>query len=168
MSYKNFFAYVLMIGLMICPSIEARKIKNTLVITKDVKDSKISQSEFEGSQIILSDTFPSDLKKKFSEIMFAGFEKEPNSTKESFILVNNTDEEITGFEIKIDYLDMQDRMLHSRVIGMDCMVPPGESRKFDIRSWDTQRTYFYYLGNEPKRVATPFKVKINPISFYIK
>ena len=63
---------------------------------------------------------------------------------------------------------MKGRMLHSRIVELDCEVPPEESRKFDITSWDKQHTYYYYLGNEPKKVATPFQVKFLPLSFRVK
>lgn len=99
---------------------------------------------------------------------FSGYDKEPNSNKESFILMNPGPYVITGYEVKIEYLDMQGRMLHSRKVTLPCFVPPGENHRFDIPSWDIQHTYYYYLGNAPKRVATPFQVRFLPQAIWIE
>lgn len=100
-------------------------------------------------------------------VKFTGYEKEVNSSKESFILSNKSDLILAGYEIKIVYKDMDDRMLHSRIVTGEIEVLPNESRRIDIDSWDTQHTYYYYRGNEPKKVSTPYKVKIIPLSFKI-
>ena len=160
--YK-FFILSLLLGFVYFQPVSAKKIKNTFIISKETRKS---EKPFEGTQISLSDSVTSV--DKLKRISFVGYEKEPNSTRESFILVNPTDENIIGFEVKIDYLDMQGRMFHSQIIKKECSVPHGESRKFDFPSWDSQRTYYYYLGNEPKKVATPFQVKFHPLSFWIR
>lgn len=100
-------------------------------------------------------------------IRFTGYDKTLPSKKESFLIVNRSDAEIKKIGIRITYLDMKDRMLHSRDITVDCTVPPGETRRGDISSWDVQNTYFYYLGPEPRRVATPYKVRFEPLWFLI-
>lgn len=153
---------------------DAKKIKHSFKIEKELKNSLHKHSDIKGREIILEDeenhagdTIKNPTITSLKQMKFSGYEKESNSNKESFILTNPTHETITGFKVKIDYTDLQGRMLHSRIIEESCNIPGGESRKFDIPSWDTQHTYFYYLGNEPKKVATPFKVKFNPISFWI-
>lgn len=98
-----------------------------------------------------------------SSVSFSGYDKPVSSSKESFLVTNNNSKAIEALEIKITYLDMKDRMLHSRIVNVSCYVPAGETRKADISSWDTQKTYYYYLGPSPKRVATPYKVKITPV-----
>lgn len=151
--------------------LEAKKIKNTLTVGKTQKKEQKIIQEKEGRELNLLDSIiPIDDKCELMElkkISFVGYEKEPNSSMESFIIMNPGSERILGFKVKIDYLDMKGRMLHSRIIEEDCEVPSGENRKFDIGSWDKQHTYYYYLGNSPKKVATPFKVVFNPISYRI-
>lgn len=150
--------------------IDARKVKNTLRIEKDKAAVEAAKQEFEGKMIILSDSLSVDplALSHLKNVKFAGYEKEPNAAVESFILINPTEKHLTGYEVKIDYLDMKGRMLHSRTLKQRCIVPGGETRKIDINSWDKQHTYYYYLGNEPKRVATPYQVKFTPLALWIK
>lgn len=154
---------------------EAKKIKHSFRIDKSSEKVSSKKENRSGKEIFLpgsleieNDTSISPITSELGKVRFAGYEKEPNANKESFILINPTNKTITGFRVKIDYLDMKERMLHSRTIDEKCEVPGEESRKFDIQSWDPQRTYYYYLGNEPKKVATPYKVKFTPISFRIE
>lgn len=100
-------------------------------------------------------------------ISFTGYDKTVQSKKESFLIVNRSNAEIKKIGIRITYLDMKDRMLHSQDATVTCTVPSGETRKGDIPSWDIQNTYFYYLGPEPRRVATPYKVRFQPLWFMI-
>lgn len=150
-------------------SAEGKKIKNSFKIEKsDKTKSKSQMSGFPGKEISFIDTLSNrqDLK-ELEKCGFAGYEKEAHSNKESFILINGSDKTILAFKLRIDYLDIKDRMLHAREVQQMCVVPPGETRRFDIKSWDTQHTYYYYLGNEPKKVAIPYKVSISPISLWI-
>ena len=146
---------------------EAKKIKNSFHIVKDsksVKDSKFDKEktlQIDGIEIVVADPDK-------TLISFAGYEKEANASKESFIVSNASDTTIVGCEIRLDYLDMKHRMLHSRTLKVPCNLPPGESRKLDIKSWDTQHTYYYYLGNEPKKVATPYQVSFTLLSYWVE
>lgn len=152
---------------------DGKKIKNSFTIPKS-KTIKAKEETIKGIKIELSDSlqnFQSESEVQMSDfrgINFAGYDKEPNSAVESFVLVNPTPSAILGFEVKIDYLDMQDRMLHSRNYKTACFIPGGETRRFDIKSWDSQNTYYYYLGNAPKRVATPFKVTFTPLAVWVE
>ena len=134
--------------LMATPS-GAKKIKNSFKIEKESKTDVKSGERMRGEELVPSDSI----------CTFTGYDKDINSNMESFILVNHSEDTITGFRIRIDYLDLQGRMLHSRIVKESCDVPPGEARRVDVRSWDKQHAYYYYLGNEPRRVATPFKVE---------
>lgn len=102
------------------------------------------------------------------DVTFAGYDKQASASTEDFLLVNNTGATITGISIRIDYADMSDRMLHSRTVTTQCHVPPGETRKIEIKTWDRQHSYYYYLGNEPRRVATPYKVAITPLYLWLE
>lgn len=93
-------------------------------------------------------------------ISFSGYDKPAPSSKESFHITNSSTTTINKVGIRITYLDLKNRMLHSRDVEVNCCVPGGESRLTSIPSWDIQHTFFYYLGPEPKKVATPYKVVI--------
>ena len=172
-------AFLLIAVGVVSLTVNAKKIKTSFKVDKDSskknKDSNapsgvlidgipIEVGDIENFQIDLGDEYANQI----ARINFVGFDKEVNSSKESFMLVNPSDFNITGFKVRLDYFDMQDRMLHSRTITQECLVPEGETRKFDIKSWDTQHTYYYYLGNEPKKVATPFKVLMTPLVIWIE
>lgn len=163
--------YVMIMSSM---SLEAKKIKNSFKIEKKESSSNKNNIIIEGLEINLSDSIIaiepqySDLVPQLQKCVFAGYDKEISSNIESFILVNPTSKTITGFDVKIDYLDMQGRMFHSREVKKGCNVPPGESRRIDIGTWDKQHTYYYYLGNQPRRVATPFQVSFHPVSYWVE
>lgn len=166
----RFFLLLIIVGLPFFYT-EAKKIKQTFKIEKESKIDKGKNEIISGYEISVKDSL--DLKKfpEFSSLIkvtFAGYDKEANSSRESFIIVNPTDKVITGYEVKIEYFDLKGRMLNSRIVKETCLVPPGESRHLNIKSWDTQHTYYYYLGNEPKKVATPFKVSFIPLTFWIE
>lgn len=152
-------------------SSEGKKIKNSFRIEKSQK-KEVKKDNKVGLIINLTDSLSTDesVGKKTREmkgIKFAGYDKEVGSNLESFIIVNTTKHDLTGFRVRIDYEDMQGRMLHSREVEEVCYVPKGETRRFDIKSWDLQHTFYYYLGNEPRRVATPFKVIFTPLTLWI-
>lgn len=121
----------------------------------------------EGECLITSEEYK-EICKELEEVNFAGYDKEVNSSIESFIIVNPTRQDILGFNLRIVYLDMQGRMLHSRDVSRECEIPAGESRRFDISVWDKQHVYYYHLGNQPKKIATPFQVKFQPLDFWIR
>lgn len=93
-------------------------------------------------------------------IKFSGYDKPVTASKESFHIINTSEITIKKVGIRITYFDLKNRMLHLREETVDCYVPAGETRLTAISSWDLQHTFFYYLGPEPRRVATPYKVVI--------
>lgn len=101
-------------------------------------------------------------------ILFSGYEKEVGSSRETLLVSNKTQTVLSGIEMQITYLDMSGRMLHSRKVTVKCSIPPSETRMVDFPTWDKQKTYFYYLGNEPRKVATPYKVEVEPVAYWIE
>lgn len=164
---KKVFIFVFPLFLLGFPlEMDGRKVKTSYKIEKENKDKKHSKdasTSFMAEGVELEADYEG-----LKGISFVGYDKEVNSNQESFIIVNDSKMNLTGYHVRIDYLDMRDRMLHSREVKRTCVVPAGESRKVDISAWDTQKTYYYYLGNEPKKVATPFKVVFHPKSFWVK
>lgn len=93
-------------------------------------------------------------------IKFTGYDKPVTASKESFHIINASTAPIKKVGIRVTYSDLKDRMLHQREEIVNCNIPAGETRLTAISSWDMQHTFFYYLGPEPRRVATPYKVLI--------
>lgn len=169
---KFFTLFLAVLFLISAPFAEAKKIRSSFKIEKARKSEK-KEDLFIGKEMSVQESMGSEGQLPDSLcllklITFAGYEKEPGSSLESFILINSSDQTVTAFKVRIDYMDMKNRMLHSRIVSEPCNVPPSESRRFDIKSWDTQHTYYYHLGNAPKRIATPYKVSFTPVSFWIE
>ncbi|MDE7409630.1 MAG: hypothetical protein K2N09_06370 [Muribaculaceae bacterium] len=97
-------------------------------------------------------------------IRFYGFDKTAGSNAESFFIANSLNEALNGLEIQITYTDMKGRQLHKRAVSIDTTIPSGETLRTDIRSWDTQKSFYYYKSARPKRQSTPFDVKIDLLS----
>lgn len=150
--------------------LDGKKIKTGFPIQKEKTNSKKNRGNTSycddvswGKERVFNDSISQG-----EIINFAGYEKEINSNKETFLIQNKSSDNFTGYKVRIIYLDMKDRMLHSRTVSGKCNVPAGETRKIDIASWDNQHTYYYYLGNEPKKVAIPYKVTFEPLSIWLE
>lgn len=102
-----------------------------------------------------------------SEIRFVGYDKSINATKESVHVVNGSGFRLKGLALRITYLDMQGRMLHTRALVQVCDIPDKETRKIDFPTWDKQKSFYYHLGPEPRKVASPYNVRIEAIDYYI-
>lgn len=145
--------------------ISGRKVKTTHKIEKKNDITKGSKMGSGSKRADNGKTLPVDNDSVMFDpknISFSGYDKTASSSKESFLITNKNTQAIEAVEVSITYLDMKGRMLHARNIRVSCYVPAGETRKADIDSWDTQKTYYYHLGPKPKKVATPYKVKITP------
>lgn len=149
---------------VLCPfSDHARKIKTSHPIRNVKADVKIhSNDQSDNTITIKTDSI------LFAEIVpkirFYGFDKTISSPVESFFAVNETDLSITGMELDITYFDMKGRKLHRRQVEIDCDLPSGETKRCDVKSWDTQKSFYFYQSVKPKRQATPFNVKIELLS----
>lgn len=174
--------YIILLAISIISSssffIYPKKVKQSLKVfsqkEKTTAENNLSSDNVNYIHINAGDVFTfqnedmEELTFDIDQIKFAGYDKEVNSSKESFIIVNNSLLPIISMSVEIIYTDMDGRMLHLRELDINCEVPPGQSRRKDIASWDSQHTYYYYLGNEPKKVATPFKVEFRPLIITIE
>ncbi len=97
---------------------------------------------------------------------FSGYEKTLRSTRESFYVSNHTDSVIDRITVEVTYLDMQGRMLDRRTADIDITIEPSETRKAELRSWDSQKVMYYYRSPKPRSSAqaTPYKLKIRLVS----
>lgn len=162
------YIFLLIIFLIAIPSIQARKIKTKHTIPKQTEKS-INDTPTEAPDSIISMTTDSltFAEKILPSIRFYGFDKTVTSSMESFFISNTLDSAITGMEIEITYFDMQGRQLHKRIVPLAVNVPPHETIRTDIKSWDTQKSFYYHKSLKPKRQATPFNVKITLLSLKI-
>ncbi|MDE6561499.1 MAG: hypothetical protein K2K75_08975 [Muribaculaceae bacterium] len=158
--HKYFFIFIIAI-LIAIPPIQARKIKTKHSIPKI---SVTNTSESSDSILSISSDSISFTEKILPAIRFYGFDKTVSSNFESFFITNNLNSEIREMEIEITYFDMKGRQLHKRNVKIDCNLPAGETKRTDIKSWDTQKSFYFHQSAKPRRQATPFDVKLRLLS----
>lgn len=93
-----------------------------------------------------------------AKLRFSGFDKKASSNKESFFVTNTSDRPVCGLRLEISYRSMADELFHKQSVILDCDVPTGETRRVDFKSWDQQKSFYYYKSGRPRNAATPFKV----------
>lgn len=98
-----------------------------------------------------------------------GYDKPLRSSRESFFVVNTAGDSIDAFVVTITYFDTQGRMLHRRTQHINTLVPAGETRQISIRSWDTQKAFYYLRSSSSARAqqATPYDVDLSVDSIFI-
>lgn len=160
-------AVIVMATVSIGPAAEARKIKTKHTIpkvsAKDLEAEAARNSEKENVVSMESDSIAfSD--RILPAIRFYGFDKTVGSSIESFFISNGLEETLAGVEVEITYLDMKGRQLHKRSVKIDCDIPAGETKRTDVKSWDTQKSFYFHQSVKPKRQATPFNVQLSLVS----
>ncbi|MDE5871166.1 MAG: hypothetical protein K2H22_04360 [Muribaculaceae bacterium] len=161
LSHRLFVAIVIacVVGLLASSS-EARKIRTRHSVPK-VSSKPTSTDDSDGLRSIsLAEDSLQFCSRIVPAIRFYGFDKTITSNIESFFISNGLDEAIGEMEIVITYVDMKGRQLHKRKVSLECDLPSGETRRYDIKSWDTQKSFYYHKSVRPKRQATPFDVRI--------
>lgn len=104
-------------------------------------------------------------------VALSGYDKTLNASRESLFVTNNGDATLAWMSVTIDYLDHAGRQLHRRSLPVACDIPPGQTRRIDIPSWDRQGVYFY-RDSEPRRrvtaAASPYTVTLSVDSVGLK
>ena len=167
----SLFAMVFaMILFCLSESSHARKIKTRHSIPKETRKSSAIESAAVSETVtvpLVADSlaFCDSIR---PAVRFYGFDKTITSTQESFFISNGLDNTIKNLELVITYTDMKGRQLHKRTVSLECEIPSGETKRADIKSWDTQKSFYYHKSLKPKRQATPFDVRIQLTSLILK
>ena len=91
-------------------------------------------------------------------ITIRGFAKRAGDTKESFMVTNNTHPPISAVRLLLRYSSTGGAIIHERKVTLPVTLKPGGTQMVDVRSFDTQRLYYYHAGPKPRKQATPFTV----------
>lgn len=91
---------------------------------------------------------------------FCGYEKKLRASRETIFIENLSDSTIESISFTIDYLDTSGRQIHRRSLRKETDIPPHQTRRLDIQSWDTQKSYYYIHGEHPRKSATPYDITI--------
>lgn len=170
---KQFPTLLTLVLLFTVPAQLATARKVSVKYKKEQKQNKKDESAGEepemvrGSFMVASQCPDCNNGYKLEQISFSGFDKPGRSTTESFFITNNTDRNMTGVTLYIEYLTPDGRQLHKRFLNLSCDIPAGETRKADIRSWDTQRSFHYDKSVAGKRTS-PFTVRFDPVSYRLR
>lgn len=142
--------------------------KTTLKLSVDKKELKKEESKMsKGSFMVASQCMDCNNGYQLDSLSFSGFEKPGASSTESFFITNHTDRTMTAIALYIEYLTPDGRQLHKRYLKLDCNIPAGETRKADIKSWDSQKA-FHYEKSAPTRTSSSFTVKFDPVAFWLR
>lgn len=104
-----------------------------------------------------------------SSIVFtvSGYDKPLRTSRETFLVTNDSQKDMKGLAISIIYTDLKGRQLHRRTDTIQADIPAGETRMLKISTWDTQHSFYYHRGQRPRTAnVTPYDVKFN-IDFII-
>lgn len=94
-------------------------------------------------------------------LRFCGYEKALRSNNETLFIQNRCDSTLAEISFRIDYLDSQQRKIHTRRVRKSVFIPAHETRRIDIPSWDRQKSYYYVKGERPRKSATPYDVTVS-------
>lgn len=150
------------------PSADARKKGYRFTAARQEDGPAEEQEMAKGSFMVASQCTDCNNGYRISQISFAGYDKPQSSSTESFFITNNTDRTMTGITMYVEYLTTDGRQLHKRFVRLVCDIPPGETRRADMSSWDTQKSFYYEKSASSRRGGTPYTVIFDPISFYLR
>lgn len=134
--------------------------------TKTSTHKLTGSEQLEVARIVAdADTLPSSVDP--DAISIKGYTKKASDSKESFFVTNHTNRPISQLRLRMRYTTTQGEPLHERVATVNVTLGVGETRLVSVRSWDTQRRFYYYAGTKPRKSATPYKVAYRLIGYSI-
>lgn len=147
----------------LCCSSDAKKVTSKLSAPKEETQKKTTKNDKSGSSlqpdiVLTPDSAEfADIAKK---VNFLAYDKKASSAKETFFVDNNSSDDIICLDIEISYYTNSGKLIHKREETLTEIFPSGESRKVDIASWDTQKSFHYHKSTPSKKGSTPYSVKI--------
>lgn len=147
---------------------QEKKVVSVNIEAQDIEPADTIGEMTEGSFMVASFCENCNNGYRLDQVVFSGFDKTLRSSKESFFIINNTDRTLTGVTLYIDYRTPDGRQLTKRFLKLTCAIPPGETRKADIPTFDTQHSFYYADSERPKRGGNPFTVTFDPVALYLR
>lgn len=91
-----------------------------------------------------------------------GYDKPHNATKESMFASNLlASDTITALQFEVRYLTLDNVKLHTRLVKLPVLIPPGESMRLLYKSWDATGTFYYYRTPPARKEGlNPYKVSV--------
>jgi len=91
-------------------------------------------------------------------VTLRGYNKRASDSRESFLVTNNLKTRISTIRLLLRYSTLNGEMIHERNVTVPVDLAPGQTRLVSVRTFDTQRVYYYYGSSKPRKQATPFTV----------
>lgn len=101
-------------------------------------------------------------------LTFMAYDKRAGADKETFFIDNGSQENLSELEIEITYYNTAGKEIHKRTVEISQAFPAKETRKVDVKSWDTQKSYHYVNSVPSSKGSTPYTVKFKVLSFTIE
>lgn len=150
-------AIILALGLA-ASSVEARKVTTRLKAPTTTKEQRR-----ESRKVTTRDTEEFDSVR--NNLTFMGYDKKTSAAKETFFVDNSSDTSLSALELEISYYNSTGKLIHKRKVEIKENLPAKETRKVDIPSWDTQKSYHYEKSVPSTKGSTPYTVKFKVVSF---
>ena len=144
------------------------KSQGTTIIAEEIAPEDTAADMVPGSFMVASQCEACNRGYRLNQIEFNGFDKLLKNGKESFFITNYTDRTLTGIALYIDYRTPDGRQLTKRFLKLSCRIPAGETRKADIPTFDTQRSFYYLRSERPKKGGNAFDVIFDPVAYYLQ
>ena len=86
----------------------------------------------------------------------------------SFILRNETHNyHISRVVLKIQYTTEDGTLIHSREECLECNLQPGSTQIVTIKSFDSNKSYYYYTMPPKRASGTPYRVQYDVLRYDI-
>ncbi len=94
------------------------------------------------------------------KIILSGYKKTLNDAYESFFVDNKTPFRLSKLTVKFYYINAETgQKIHEETYDVPCDIPSGEMRQLTVRSFDRQHSFYYVDSRQPRRPATPYRIK---------
>lgn len=162
--------FLVLAGISLIPteSAEAKKKGFKLDVEKKTAAETEEEEMSRGSFMVASQCTECNNGYTLGQIKFSGYDKPRNSGSETFFITNLTDRTLSGITLYIDYRTTDGRQLNKRFIRLSCVIPAGETRIAEVKSWDKQKSFYYEKSSPGKSGGSAYTVIFDPVAYYLR
>lgn len=156
---KSIYLALILSSVLAVPG-QAKKVSTKLNAPTTSLQTKNDRHKIRGAEHIAQD-------KIAGKLTFMAYDKKTGSSKETFFIDNGSDTSLSGLELEISYYNSSGKMIHKRKVDISQYLPAKETRKVDISSWDTQKSYHYINSVPSAKGSTVYTVRFKVISLTV-
>lgn len=99
-------------------------------------------------------------------ISMHGYSKQLGDTRESFVLRNETQNyHISRVTLRLVYSLEDGHQIYRRKEVIECDLAPGASRQITIKSFDSDKRYYYFQTHPKRGAGTPYRVQYDVLRY---